>query len=80
MSQVIVYKRDDGIGIITPAPGALEYYTIQEVADKDVPAGRPYKIIDASEIPDDRTFRDAWDIDESELTDGLGADRNLFIR
>lgn len=79
MNQVIVYKRGDGIGIITPAPGALQQYTIQEVADKDVPAGRPYKIIDVSEIPTDRTFRDAWDIDESELTDGIGADRDLFL-
>lgn len=79
MSQVIVYKREDGIGIITPAPGALQRYTIQEVADKDVPVGRPYKIMDVSEIPTDRTFRNAWDIDETELTDGIGADRDLFL-
>ena len=32
-----------------------------------------YKIIDADDLPTDRYFRNAWDIDESELTDGVGA-------
>ena len=31
-----------------------------------------YKIVDESEISSDRTFRNAWEIDESELTDGVG--------
>ena len=31
-----------------------------------------YKIVKNSEIPSDRTFRDAWEIDENELTDGVG--------
>lgn len=31
-----------------------------ELAKKDVPEGVDYKIIDDSEIPLDRTFRDAW--------------------
>ena len=34
---------------------------------------KKYKIIDSSDLPEDRYFRDAWDIDESELTDGVGA-------
>ena len=31
------------------------------VAAKDVPAGKPFKIVNVSEIPTDRTFRDAWE-------------------
>jgi hypothetical protein len=31
-----------------------------------------YKIVDVSEISSDRTFRNAWTIDDSELTDGVG--------
>jgi hypothetical protein len=34
-----------------------------ERAKKDIPEGAEYKIMDASEIPMDRTFRDAWDFD-----------------
>jgi len=43
-----------------------------------VPAGRPFKIVDISDIPTDRTFRNAWEVDESILTDGVGAESNEF--
>ena len=32
-----------------------------EAALKDVPEGKPYKIVDVADIPTDRTFRDAWE-------------------
>ena len=35
--------------------------SIEEIAAKDVPAGKPYKIVDVSDIPSDRTFRNAWE-------------------
>jgi hypothetical protein len=73
MSQVIVYKNDsDGVSIIVPSPEALETYGIEAIAEKDVPAGKAFKIVSASLIPQDRTFRAAWTIDDSELTDGIG--------
>ena len=54
----IVYINDDGtIGIIVPADCGL---TIEEIATKDVPTGLTYHIVDKSEIPTDRTFRNAW--------------------
>ena len=56
---------------INPDTGVL--YTDEEVAQKDVPKGFKYKIIDDSDEPTDRSFRDAWVVDESELTDGVGA-------
>ena len=31
------------------------------IAAKDVPAGKPYKIVDVTDIPSDRTFRSAWE-------------------
>jgi hypothetical protein len=49
-------------------PAAME-----ELAQKDVPTGLKYKIVEDSEISSDRTFRNAWEIDEAELTDGVGA-------
>ena len=79
MEKRIIYKTEEGgVAIVIPAPECLQKYSIKEIADKDVPAGRPYKIVDVSEIPTDRTFRNAWDIDESELTDGVGSDSNQF--
>jgi len=58
----IIYPTDDGgVAIIIPAPEALETMTIEEIAAKDVPAGKPFKIIDTADVPSDRTFRDAWE-------------------
>jgi hypothetical protein len=34
------------------------------IAAKDVPEGKPYKIVDVADIPTDRTFRDAWEFVE----------------
>tara|TARA_R110000803_G_scaffold33751_1_gene73877 strand:- start:284 stop:514 length:231 start_codon:yes stop_codon:yes gene_type:complete len=66
----IIYKNTDGsIGIIVPADYDL---TVEQIAKKDVPTGYKYKIIDVSEISNDREFRNAWTIDEAELTDGVG--------
>ena len=60
MNSRIIYPTDDGgIAIIIPAPECG--LTIEEIAAKDVPVGKPYKIIDATDIPTDRTFRNAWE-------------------
>lgn len=62
MNKRIIYLTDGGVAIIIPAPGCG--LTIEEIAAKDVPAGVQYKIVDVSEIPTDRTFRDAWEYQE----------------
>jgi len=67
----IIYKQENGtIAIIIPANN--ETRTIDEIAKKDVPTGLAYKIVEASDISNDKTFRNAWTIDEAELTDGVG--------
>jgi hypothetical protein len=54
----IIYKTDEGgVAVIIPADCGL---TIEQIAAKDVPAGKPYEIVDAADIPSDRTFRNAW--------------------
>jgi hypothetical protein len=73
MKKFIVFKEDDGsISIIKPIEGCG--LTLEEVAAKDVPKGKKYKIVDADDLPAERYFRNAWDMDESEMTDGVGAD------
>ena len=60
MNQRIIYPTGEGgVAVIVPAPECG--LTIEEIAAKDVPAGKPYKIIDVSEVPSDRTFRNAWE-------------------
>jgi len=66
--KLIIYPNDTGgIGILTPAPECG--LSLQEIAAKDVPAGKPWKIVDAADIPADRTFRDAWTADFTEVTE-----------
>jgi hypothetical protein len=65
MNQRIIYPTDDGgVAIIIPTPEYLETHTIEELAAKDVPEGKPYKIVDVADIPEDRTFRNAWEYQE----------------
>lgn len=79
MNQRIIFKNNDGgISIIIPTPEALEQHGISAIAVKDVPAGKPFKIVNASDIPTDRSARDSWTVDEAELTDGIGGVSNEF--
>jgi len=67
----IIYQNDTGgVAVLTPADCGL---TIEQIAAKDVPTGKAYKIVDVSEIPTDRQWRDEWTVDEADLTDGVGA-------
>jgi len=67
----IIYKQTNGtIAIITPSPTCGR--SVEEIAKKDVPSGMPYKIVNLSDLPSDRTFRNAWEISDAQLTDGVG--------
>lgn len=60
MNSRIIFENDEGgVSIIVPAPESG--LTIEQIAAKDVPAGKPYQIVDVSEVPSDRTFRNAWE-------------------
>ena len=72
MKRIIYKNSDNTVSIIIPSPEALQSMTIEQIAKKDVPTGYKYKIVDVSEIPSDRSLRNAWSIDEAELTDGVG--------
>ena len=71
MDQRIIYQNDEGgVAVIIPAECGL---TIEQIAAKDVPTGKPYRIVDAADIPTDRQRRAEWTVDEADLTDGVGA-------
>ena len=78
MNQVIIYNQDNGIpAVMTPTPECLQTHTILEIAVKDVPAGKPFAIVDSSELPQD-VPQEAWVVDDADLTDGIGGDSNEF--
>lgn len=75
----IIYRTDEGgVAVIIPTQEALDAHGIMAIAIKDVPAGKPFKIVDVSDIPTDRSERDAWTVDEADLTDGVGGQSNEF--
>ena len=77
MAQAIIFNRDDGtVAVMTPAQDYIDKYGIMAIAIKDVPAGRPFKIVDASELPD--APQEAWTVDDADLTDGIGGESNEF--
>ena len=75
----IIYTNEDGIvAVISPVltetnEATGKNWTLEEIAKKDVPTGKKYKIVDDSDIPANKNFRDAWIVDEADLTDGVGA-------
>lgn len=74
-SKRIVYMDDSGLAVIIVPTDVL---SIEEIAKKDVPAGKKYKIVDKTDIPTDRSFRNAWEVDESDLTDGVGVGQDQW--
>lgn len=81
VDQVIIYSDDNGgVAIVRPTAEGLAMAggDIHKLAQKDVPEGKKYKIVSNSDIPTDRTFREAWSVDQAELTDGIGAESNSF--
>ena len=77
MTQCIIYNQDNGIpAVVMPTQEALQQHGIMAIAIKDVPAGKPFKIIDAADLPD--APQEAWEVDDADLTDGIGGESNTF--
>jgi len=75
--QVIIYNQDNGIpAVVVPTQEALDAHGIEAIALKDVPFGKPFKIIDAADLP--TTPQETWVVNDADLTDGVGAESNEF--
>lgn len=58
MGQYIIYQNDRaGISVITPAPECG--LTIEQIAQKDVPAGTTWRVVGAADLPP-YDVRDQW--------------------
>ena len=71
MSKILFPNSEGGVSVIHPT-GEL---SIEDVCQKDVPAGTPYLVVEDDVIPSDRSFRNAWEADFSNPDGhGIGAD------
>ena len=70
MDKSLVYTRPDGgVSVVIPAPalwadyqrqGLSEQQFLEDVAASSIPQGTAYEVMDKSELPANRTYRDAW--------------------
>ena len=69
--KILYPNSEGGLSVIHPT-GELP---IEDVCQKDVPAGTPYLIVEDDVVPSDRSFRNAWEADFSNPDGyGIGAD------
>ena len=76
-NRIVIFPNEDGgISVLTPAQNTG--LTVEQIAVKDVPSGKPFKYITTDDLPTDedgnydRSFRSAWEADFSS-PDGYGA-------
>lgn len=71
--QIIIHKDVSGnMRRFRPTEEALSRFGIDHLAKKNVAAGQPYKIVDHLELPENWQERDAWEVDDNQLDDGVG--------
>ena len=69
MYSLIIYPNDfGGVAFCYPCECGL---SIEEIARKDVPTGKPYHIVTGEQVPKDHMFFDAFEADFSD-PDGYG--------
>ena len=78
MKRIIFKGLDNTVGVIIPSQEAMSKYTLVQIANKDVPYGLQWKIVDTADVPNDRTFRNAWELAEDTVFDGVGSISNTF--
>lgn len=69
MKKIIFPNELGGISVLT----STGVFSLEETAKKDVPTHVKYKIIEHTEIPESREFRNAWEYDfDKNGYDGVG--------
>lgn len=71
-SRIIYQVSDAPVSVLIPCECGL---TLQEIGIKDVPAGVLFWIVSVDDLPAERTFRNAWELDVNEMgpSAGVGA-------
>ena len=60
----IIYPNDEGgVSIVVPSPNTS--LSLAEIEARVVPSGKSRQTVNSTDIPSDRTYRDAWTYEES---------------
>ena len=78
MNRIIYKNKDNTVSVLIPAQEVLDSVGLKAVAEKDVPQDLPYWLVNDTDIPADRTFREAWTVDGLSEPDGFGGESNEF--
>jgi len=78
MNYRAIFNHEGMLKILAPSQ-AFSKEAVIIIAEKDIPAGILFRVIEATELPTDRTYRNAWtaDINESNA-DGKGLTKAEF--
>lgn len=77
--EQIIYRGQGGlVGLVLPTQEALEFFTIAQIAEKDVPPTLPYRFVTTKEVMDNLPTIDAWEWDDTIEPDGFGGDSDEF--
>ena len=64
ITKRIIYPNDEGgESIVVPSPNTS--LSLAEIEARVVPTGKSRQTVDVTDIPTDRTYRDAWTYEES---------------
>ena len=75
MPQVIIHSEGGRLAVVVPTSAAQD---LVQLARRVTPPGVPFRIIDASELPQDGEYRDAWTADFSQ-PDGIGIGQEAWL-
>ena len=84
--KVIAYKDPEtgALVVVHPTPEYValcladeENHSLMKLAEQVIPKGVPFVIMDADAVPEDRYFRNAWDLDDTEITVNLEKAREI---
>lgn len=77
MTQVIIFPNEEG-WLSVGYPSNECGLSVEEIAQKDVPAGKPYYIVNEDQLPQDHTFFNAWEANFSN-PDGYGIGHDAWF-
>ena len=72
--KLAIFKPTDSdtISVLIPAPNCE--LSLMDICRKDCPSGVKFKIIEHTDLPEDREFRDAWVAPQLDTNyDGVGS-------
>ena len=70
MDKRIIYQTEDGgVAVIVPSDNCG--LSVEAIAKKDVPTGAKYKLVDVADVASESPFRNAREVNEAAVTDGV---------